>query len=88
MQELRYNLGILSNFASKGGGGRGAVVALFLVVGSLLSNQNARMSKNTTRIFIPYERSNSTQDFTTSARLACNLTTLDLRQPRINTASA
>ena len=35
---------------------------------SLLSKQNTGMSKTTTRIFIPHERSNSTQDFSTSTR--------------------
>ena len=39
----------------------------FLVVGSLLSNQNTGMPENTTRIFISQERSNSTQDFTTNS---------------------
>ena len=44
-----------------------------LVVGSLLSSQNQEC-RNTTRLFIPHERSNSTQDFTTSSRYACNYT--------------
>ena len=52
-------------------------VRCFKVVGSLLSNQNTGMSENTTRIFIPHERSNSTQDFTTSSTRLVN--TLDLR---------
>ena len=39
-------------------------VRCFKVVGSLLSYQNTGMSENTTRIFIPHERSNFTQDFT------------------------
>ena len=50
------------------------------VVGSLLSNQNTGMSENTIRIFIPHERSNSTQDSTTSSTRLVN--TLDLRHLR------
>ena len=55
-------------------------VRCFKVVGSLLSNQNTGMSENTTRIFIPHERSKSTQDFTTSSTRLVN--TLDLRHLR------
>ena len=55
-------------------------VRCFKVVGSLLSNQNTGMSENTTRIFIPHERSNSTQYFTTSSTRLVN--TLDLRHLR------
>ena len=55
-------------------------VRCFKVVGSLLSNQNTGMSENTTRIFIPHERSNSSQDFTTSSTRLVN--TLDLRHLR------
>ena len=54
-------------------------VRCFKVVGSLLSNQNTGMSENT-RMFIPHERSNSTQDFTTSSTRLVN--TLDLRHLR------
>ena len=35
---------------------------------SLLSKENTGMSKTTVRIFIPHERGNSTQDFSTSTR--------------------
>ena len=41
-------------------------VRMFLVVGSLQSSQNTGMLETTTRIFIPHERNNSTQDFTTA----------------------
>ena len=50
------------------------------VVGSLLSNQNTGMLENTTRIFIPHERSNSTTRFHTSSTRLVN--TLDLRHLR------
>ena len=47
---------------------------MFLVVGSLLSSQNAGMSETTARIFIPREHTNSTQDFTQAhARLVTSL---------------
>ena len=42
--------------------------SMFKVAGSLQSKQKAGLSETTTRLFIPDERSNSTQDFTTSTR--------------------
>ena len=51
------------------------------LLGSLQSSQNTGMLETTTRIFIPHERNNSTQDFTTAhARL---VTTLELRHSGI-----
>ena len=55
-------------------GARVLRVRCFEEVGLVCSLIRTQGCRNTTRLFNPHERSNSTQDFTTSTRQACNYT--------------